>query len=111
MENKETVRYAEIKGKGIKKGCRKEDWLFVSAWGRTEEELYEKLNEAVKKEVSKYKSYTFREKFLVMNAELNHGIFGESLCHLVYVGQNLGEEYNAVWHNFSDYFHKKEQVV
>lgn len=63
MRQTTTKRVGVIRGKGIKKRCRKETDIWVEALGDSDEHVREKLKGNLARELSKYRTHSMKEWF------------------------------------------------
>lgn len=68
---KKIMRLAAISGRGIKRRCRKEDFIYVEAQGETDFEALNNLRIALDKFVEGMKSYEFKDIIKVYNIEID----------------------------------------
>ena len=68
---KRIMRLAAISGKGIRKRCRKEDFIYVEAQGETDFEALNNLRLELDKFILTMKSYEFKDVIKVYNIEID----------------------------------------
>lgn len=87
--HKTKLRIAEIKGKGIKKRCRKEDFICFQAVGIDDNEAIENLAIKIKKESANYKSWDMKKEGAIYDClKCERGFISHSLFPMIRPEEN-----------------------
>lgn len=99
LDNKEqtTVRIASVRGKGIRKRCRKEERIYVQAVGATNQEALERLKIKLTKEVQAFREIRFSSEVHINDGWLKSYGGGSAILSqpIIMSWENPGE-YNFV---------------
>ena len=79
---RKNIYFADISGKGIKKRCRKEDFIYIQSWGETEELAIKNLKEFIPRELFFYKTYKLNTYIGVYEGEEDNGSLIHKLTHM-----------------------------
>lgn len=84
MEKKIRVRIAQLKGKGIKKRCRKESRIFLQEYAESEELAIDKLRNKYMETLDSLKSHNFNENIEIFDGEEHIFEGGKCLSQILF---------------------------
>lgn len=99
----EKIRIADIKGKGIKKRCRKEEFIYIDALGQTDKEALINLKNKISEEINNYKNYEFDSCIRLYDAfKTSYGENDHIISRPVIMSKVCFEKSNGTMVDFSE---------